>query len=231
MIRVPQILGVGVVVVSMLGCSGPPLVDAGAETESESESGDAAPSEAELSDESGESGEIEDECVTFCQVVDQCDPDPYYSHEQCLEDCADEFAAADAAEGCPQALSDFYACIGDLTCAQFDVLFDDENGPCYEHAVVFDELCSEALNCELIGGYDELGSWCTYEFDCYGSGKHRVECTAETGCTCSIDEVEVGSCDTLYPALCEPFDPTDPNHANGTIIERMNDCCDWALEI
>jgi hypothetical protein len=227
MVRVPHILGVGVVVASMLGCSGPPQADAGAETES----GDAAQSEAELGDGTGETGEIQDECLAFCQVETQCYPDPYFSYEDCLETCADEFAAADAAEGCPQALSDFYACVGDLSCAQRDVLWDDENGPCYENAVAFDELCSEALNCELFGGGAELGSYCTYQFDCYGSGKHRVECTAETGCTCSIDQVEVGSCDSLYPALCEPFDGTNPDQANSTIIERMNDCCGWALEI
>ena len=95
--------------------------------------------------------------------------------------------------------------------------------------MAFDELCYEALTCELIGGGDELGSYCTYQFDCYGSGKHRVECI-DGGCVCLLDGVEVGSCDSLYPALCEPFDPTDPNQANATIVARLNECCGWMLE-
>jgi hypothetical protein len=227
-------LGVGVVV-SVLGCSGPPLADSGggaeseSDTQSELETETGTEAEAELGDETG-GPEEEGPCVAYCRAEELCDPDPHYDYERCLEVCAKELVAAETVDGCPLALDSFYECIGELSCEQFGELWDDEDGPCYQKALVFDELCYEALTCELIGGADDPGSFCLYQYDCYGSGKHRVDCTAETGCICSIDDVEVGSCPSLYPALCEPADWQDPTQANAAIIERLEDCCGWELE-
>jgi hypothetical protein len=231
MIRIRHILGVSAVVV--LGCTAPTLeTDAGDESETdESETVETETDETDESETETETSSGDDPCPTLCMVQDECAPDPYYSYADCLDTCADEFEVAIGTPACLPALTEFYACVGGLTCEQFDVLFDDESGPCFPAAVEFEEQCGEALSCELSGGGDEQGSYCSYQFDCYGSGLHRVECSAETGCTCLLEGVEVGSCDALYPALCEPLDPVDPNQTNMQILGHMNECCGWALEI
>jgi hypothetical protein len=186
--RIRHILEMGVVIVGVLGCSGPPPeTDEGGESETANDESETANDESETAnDESGTDGEA-DLCPTFCQVQDECDPDPYYTYADCLDTCATEFEVAEGTNECLPALTEFYACVAELSCEQFDVLFDDPAGPCYAAAVAFDESCSEVLSCELGGGGDEQGSYCTYQFDCYGSGLHRVECFAETGCTCLVD--------------------------------------------
>ena len=168
--------------------------------------------------------------MAFCELQDQCEPDPFYSVADCLSDCAHEFEAAPGAEGCPVALSEFYTCVGGLTCAEFEQIFEVENNPCYDEVIAYDELCSEVVSCDIAGGGDEQGSSCSYQYDCYGGGLHEVECDAESGCTCLLEGVEVGSCDPLYPALCEPLDFSDPNVTNMQILDRMHDCCGWVLD-
>jgi hypothetical protein len=170
-------------------------------------------------------------CQEFCTVQNQCDPDRWYTFEDCLDTCADEFEAAAATDECLPVLDEFYTCVAELTCEQFDVLFDDPENPCWDEVLAFDEICADALSCELSGGGDEQGSYCTYQYECYASGLHRVECYEDTGCTCLLKGVEVGSCDALYPSLCEPLMPENPNEANTQILDRMNECCGWALEI
>jgi hypothetical protein len=257
--RARQFLGVGVVVVSVLGCSSsPPLEtetsgetgsntdasETGHDTTGHRETGDTTTGHRDTGDtttghsETGQSettgdttGEGDDPCPALCQVQDECAPDPFFTYADCLAVCAMELEVAAGAPACPPALTELYTCVGGLTCEQFDVLWDDPEGPCFDGAVAFDEHCAEALTCELGGGGDEQGSYCSYQFDCYGSGLHRVECSAGTGCTCLVEGVEVGSCDELYPALCEPIDPVDPNQANMQILGYMNECCGWTLEI
>ncbi|MFV8753022.1 hypothetical protein ACNOYE_20945 [Nannocystaceae bacterium ST9] len=239
--RIPHILGVGLVA-SVLGCAvdPEPPIDASdeSETSGESEQGsdgettdvdtssDDASEVGDSTDGDTTTGEPEDPCVGYCQLEQQCDPE--FDYAACLGWCGDEVAAAEGT-ACEPALSEFHACLSGLSCGEFNAIFDDPEGPCFDAVVAFDDLCGELLTCELSGGGDIEGSFCSYQYECHASALHRVECDAE-GCVCLIDGVEVGSCDQLYPEICEELDP-DPDTAVMVTVERMNECCGWQLEV
>jgi hypothetical protein len=225
------------VLTGSIGCSGLELGDEAGESETTSDastgSGEstAGTDTTDTPDTADTTTSVEDTCLAACELQDQCAPDPFYGVADCVSDCTHEFEAAPLAEGCPAALSEFYTCVGGLTCAELDQIFETENNPCYDEVLAYDELCSEVVSCDLGGGGDDQGSYCSYQYDCYGGGLHRVECNAEAGCTCLLEGVEVGSCDQLYPALCEPLSGSNPNELNMQIVDRMQDCCGWVLEL
>ncbi|HLT36110.1 MAG TPA: hypothetical protein VK034_07485 [Enhygromyxa sp.] len=245
MFRIQHILVTGVLGASWLaiGCvgapSGPSGGDGDGDGDEETEDDDEEDEEDEETDDDdetnddetnddetdAETGEDADPCEAFCEIYLECWPDPGYPMAECLVDCAEELEISSNYEGCAESLGELFLCFGGLTCEQFEMP-GDRSYPCAEQEAAVDVACADA-ECGVGGGGDEQGTYCSYQYSCYTSGLHRVECTQEGSCTCLIDDVEVGSCDQLYPALCEPFAFEE---GETVIIERLNQCCGWELE-
>lgn len=166
-------------------------------------------------------------CQSWCAVEQDCDPRPGWSYEECASYCEDEIAASEMIIGCVPAAETFYGCMGSLSCEEYEqwLMSMSPPFPCSDEQIAWEQIC-EGLECGLFSGIAEDASFCEYHYECFDSGEHVVDCDP-SGCTCSIDAEIVGECDELYPALCEPL----VEDVNETIVDRMNGCCGWALEI
>jgi hypothetical protein len=70
-------------------------------------------------------------CAARCAVELQCDPDAGWTAEECASTCeADLAISGGEADACRPAFAAMYACIGELSCADYSAFVAGESSPC-----------------------------------------------------------------------------------------------------
>ncbi len=175
----------------------------GETSEETSEPGDSTDSTDESTDggteETGEPDpDTVEACMAGCAVFAQCGG----QLPGCVEECVGEVSGLDAE--CILAANEFFNCIGELTCEEFQQLEEGEPEPypCQEEETIYSE-CAGGGDCLATIGQGENPGECSVSIECPDEPEYAAECNGDT-CICLMDGVEVGSCENAQSVCDEP---------------------------